>query len=156
QTEPEWAEPERAEPASRVAATATPAGGPSGPGGDSAAPGRAVAADRALAELAGMTPRQRAVALLDAEGRSEPEMVELLGLPDRAVARSRPVVPLPELTTALSTVDIPVPVAAVTARAARIRRQRRIISVLVAVLLVGLAVPLLRAVGSDDDSTDAA
>jgi DNA-directed RNA polymerase specialized sigma24 family protein len=108
------------------------------------------------AELAGMTPRQRAVALMDAEGRSEPEMVELLGLSDRAVARSRPVVPMPELATALSTVDARVPVQAVAARAARIRRRRRITAWVTAAVLVGLAVPVLRALGSGPDPAEAA
>jgi hypothetical protein len=114
------------------------------------------ATDPVVAGLAGMTPRQRAVALMDAEGRSEPEMVELLGLPERAVARSRPVVPLPELTTALSTVDSLVPVRAVAARAVRIRRRRRITAWVVALLLVGLAVPVLRALGSGADPAEAA
>jgi DNA-directed RNA polymerase specialized sigma24 family protein len=112
--------------------------------------------DPVVVELAGMTPRQRAVALMDAEGRSEPEMVELLGLSDRAVARSRPVVPMPELATALSTVDVPVPVQAVAARAARIRRRRRITAWVTAAVLVGLAVPALRALGSGPDPAEAA
>ena len=113
-------------------------------------------ADRVAAELAGMTPRQRAVALMDAEGRSEPEMVELLGLSDRAVARSRPAVPMPELTSALSTIDALVPVQAVAARAARIRRRRRITGWTVAALLVVLAVPVLRVLGSGPDPAEAA
>jgi len=113
-------------------------------------------ADPVAAELAAMTPRQRSVALMDAEGRSEPEMVELLGLSDRAVARSRPLVPMPELAAALSTVDAPVPLPAVAVRAARIRRRRRITGWVVAVLLVALVVPVLRALGGGPDPAEAA
>lgn len=124
---------------------------PAGPGDEPAIP-----VDPVAAELAGMSPRQRAVALMDAEGRSEPEMVGLLGLSDRAVARSRPAVPMPELTTALAAVEEPVPVQAVSSRAVRIRRRRRIIGWISAVVILVLLVPALRAIGSGPDPAEAA
>jgi DNA-directed RNA polymerase specialized sigma24 family protein len=113
-------------------------------------------ADPVAAGLAAMAPRERAVALLDAEGRSEAEMVELLGLPDRAVARSRPVVPMPELTAALSAVEPAVPVDAVAAQAARLRRRRRVIVGVVAAVLVAAGIPALRALAGNSDPADAA
>jgi DNA-directed RNA polymerase specialized sigma24 family protein len=127
-----------------------------GPDGADGADGAAQPDDPWAAELAGMTPRQRAVALMDAEGRSEPEMVELLGLSDRAVARARPAVPMPELAVALTTVEDPVPVQAVTARAARIRRRRRLTGWVVLALAVLLAVPVLRVLGGGPDPAEAA
>lgn len=88
--------------------------------------------------LAGLSHWARAVALLDAEGRSEPEMVGLTGLSERAVARSRPEVPMLELVGALDAADLPLSVERVVRRAAQIRR-RRWIGALVALAL--LAVP---------------
>jgi DNA-directed RNA polymerase specialized sigma24 family protein len=113
-------------------------------------------ADPAAARLAAMTPRERAVALLDADGRSEAEIVGLLGLPVRAVARSRPAVPMPELTAALSVAEPPVPLAEVAAQAARLRRRRRITAVVVTVLLVAAAISTLRALASNPDPAEVA
>jgi hypothetical protein len=93
----------------------------------------------------------RAVALMDAEGRSEPEMVGLLGLSERTVARSRPVVPMRELASALATADEPVPVQRVAARAARIRRRRRLAACVAAALLAVPAVLALRSASTEQD-----
>jgi hypothetical protein len=108
------------------------------------------------ARLAAMTPRERGVALLDADGRSEAEMVGLLGLPERAVARSRPAVPMPELTAALSIAEPPVPLDEVAARAARLRRRRRVTAVVVTVLLVAAGIATLRALASGPEPAEAA
>jgi hypothetical protein len=137
---------------------------PAGPAAEAAA-GRAaaeVAAGRAAAEvaaaeepLAGLSHWGRAVALLDAEGRSSPELVGLLGLSERTVARSRPVVPILALATALAGADLPVPVERVTARALRIQRRRRVGAALVAVLLAIPAFLALRASTGVPDSVQA-
>lgn len=74
--------------------------------------------------LAAVPPRQRAIALLAAEGRSQTETAQLLGLADRAVARGWPDPAQPELAAVLSTVDDPIPMDRVVARAGRLRRQR--------------------------------
>jgi DNA-directed RNA polymerase specialized sigma24 family protein len=151
--------PDRREPTpagARNAAAGRAGGGGTGPVAgpapgavpDPAAPG--------AARLAAMTPRERAVALLDAEGRSEAEMVGLLGLSDRAVARSRPAVPMPELTAALSVLEPPVPVDVVADQAARLRRRRRVTAGVVAVLVVVAAIATLRALTSDPGPAEAA
>jgi hypothetical protein len=113
-------------------------------------------ADPVAARLAAMTPRERGVALLDADGWSEAEMVGLLGLPDRAVARSRPAVPMPELTAALSVAEPAVPLDEVTARAAGLRRRRRVTAVVVTVLLVAAGIAALRALAGDPEPAEAA
>jgi DNA-directed RNA polymerase specialized sigma24 family protein len=92
--------------------------------------------------LAGVSPRRRAVALLTAEGRSQTETARLLGLSERAVARSRPDPPQPELATALSAADEPVPMDRVVARATGLRRRRRVTAGVVSVLALAALVPV--------------